>query len=115
MSHPGLEQWENDELNGLFAEYRRNTPDPEPGANFMPELWQRIEARKRLVFRMKKLTQVFVAAAAALCLVFATFLSVPAPAVDSHGSYVDVLAEAFPAENLAAHGIIHDTYEDSVK
>jgi hypothetical protein len=113
MSHPGLEQFEHDELNGLFAEYRASMPDRDPGAGFMPELWQKIEARKRFVFRMKRLTQVFVAAAAALCLVFATFLSVPEANLDSHGSYVDVLADAFPAENLSAHGILQVSYEDN--
>ena len=113
MSRPGLEQFENDELNGLFAEYKASMPDPDAGANFMPALWQKIEARKRFVFRMKRLTQVFVAAAAALCLAFATFLSVPSPSLDSHGSYVDVLADAFPAENLSAHGILQVSYEDS--
>jgi hypothetical protein len=33
-------------LDALFAEYRMASPDPEPGADFMPGLWKRIEARR---------------------------------------------------------------------
>lgn len=33
-------------LDALFAEYRMACPDPEPGADFMPGLWKRIEARR---------------------------------------------------------------------
>jgi hypothetical protein len=95
------------ELASLFVQYRAIVSDPEPGANFMPELWRRIEARQGFIVRMKKLTQVFVAAAAAICILFATVLSIPRSATpDARGSYVDVLAEAYPTENLAAHGII---------
>ena len=57
----------NDELNALFAEYRAAVPDPGASANFMPELWRKIEARQTLVLRLRKLTQVFVGAAAAVC------------------------------------------------
>src|SRR5580704_15279954 len=34
------------ELDALFAEYRSAIPDVDGGANFMPNLWQKIEARK---------------------------------------------------------------------
>jgi len=40
MHHDG------DKLDALFAEYRAACPDPEPGADFMPALWRRIEARR---------------------------------------------------------------------
>ena len=35
-----------DRLDALWAEYRDGTPDPEAGPNFMPQLWQKIEARR---------------------------------------------------------------------
>lgn len=101
-----MDQW-NDELSSLFASYRAATPDLEPSANFMPELWRKIEGRQSVMLRFRKLTQVFLAAAAALCIVFATIMSIPTnsrPQV--RGSYVDVLADAYPTESLAAHGII---------
>ncbi len=100
----------NQELESLFANYKALVPDPEPSANFMPELWRRVEARRSLVFRVKRLTQLFVAAAAAICIAFATFEAVPRsdkPVIN--GNYVDVLAETLPAENLAAQGIRADT------
>jgi len=101
-----MDQW-NNELSGLFASYRAAVPDPEANANFMPELWRKIEGRRSVLLRVKKLTQVFLAASAALSIVFVTLLSVPAfTGVDANGSYVEVLAEAFPTESLASHGIL---------
>lgn len=105
------------ELDHLFERYREALPDPEASVNFMPELWRKIEARQRFVARVKKLTQVFVAAAAAICLLFGMLLQVPVstetPVV--RGNYVDVLADANPAENLAALGIRVDYTEPNGK
>jgi hypothetical protein len=101
-----MDQW-NDELNSIFASYKAAVPDPEASANFMPELWRRIEGRRNLAIRFKKLTQLFMAAAAAMSILFITMLSVPAfSGSDDDGSYVEVLAKAFPTETLASHGII---------
>jgi hypothetical protein len=100
-----MDQW-NNQVESLFASYKALVPDPEPSANFMPELWRRIDARRSLVFRVKRLTQLFVAAAAAICIAFATFEAAPRserPAIN--GNYVDMLAETLPAENLSALGI----------
>ena len=104
-----MDQWTN-ELEQLFGQYKRLMPDPDPGANFMPELWRKIESRQSLVLRIRRLTQVFVAAAVAICVVFAMFLAVPSsdnPGLN--GTYVDVLAEIHPAENLTPLGIRTDT------
>ncbi len=35
------------QLDALFQAYLEACPAPEPSANFMPQLWQRIEARQR--------------------------------------------------------------------
>jgi hypothetical protein len=104
-----MDQW-NDELNGLFASYKAAVPDQEASANFMPELWRKIEGRRSIMLRVKKLTQVFVAAAAAVCLLFAMVQVVPGRG-DLAGTYVDVLAESLPMENLAALGIRVDPAE----
>jgi len=105
------------ELDQLFDRYRAALPDPDASVNFMPELWRKVEARQRFVARVKKLTQVFVAAAAAICLLFGMLLQVPVssetPVV--RGNYVDVLADANPAENLAALGIRVDYTEPNGK
>jgi hypothetical protein len=103
---------QNTELDHLFERYRTAVPDPEASVNFMPELWRKIEARQFFLARVKRLTQVFVAAAAAICLLLGIALQVPS--TDRHavsGNYVDVLADANPTENLAAVGIRIDYTE----
>ncbi len=106
MEHPN-DGLRNDELDTLFAEYKVALPDREASANFMPNLWRRIEARQNTLFRVKRLSQYFVAAAAAICILFATMLAVPNSG-ELSSSYVDVLAQAYPAENLASHGILDE-------
>jgi hypothetical protein len=104
---------QNQELDHLFLGYRAAVPDPEASVNFMPELWRKIEARQFFLARVKKLTQVFVAAAAAICLLLGIVLQAPVstkgPQVS--GNYVDVLASANPAEDLSAVGIRIDYTE----
>jgi hypothetical protein len=111
-----MDRW-NDELNDLFATYKAAVPDPEGSANFMPELWRRIEGRRTILLRIKKLTQVFLGAAAAISIIFVTMLSVPAfTGSESGGSYVEVLADAYPTEGLASHGILpRDAAEANTK
>ncbi len=98
---------ETGELDHLFAGYRAALPDPEASVNFMPELWRKIESRKFFVLRLRKLSQVFVVAAAAICLLLGIVLQVPTSTNTQQlsGNYVDVLADANPTENLTAVGI----------
>jgi len=110
------------ELDELLASYRSAVPDPDPSANFMPELWRKIEARQSLMLRVRKLTQVFVGAAAAVSLLFAMIEVVPRTSRQdlsqqemAHESYVDALAAAHPADNLAALGIVPHDSSDSRK
>lgn len=104
-----MDQW-NDELNGLFASYKAAVPDPDASANFMPDLWRKIEGRRNITLRVRKLTQIFVGAAAALCLLFAMVEVIPGRG-ELAGTYVDVLAESLPMENLTALGIRVDGAE----
>jgi hypothetical protein len=108
---------QNTELDHLFEQYRTAVPDPEASVNFIPELWRRIEARQSFLVRFKKLTQVFVVAAAAICLFLGIVLQVPISAgrPTITGNYVDVLADANPSENLAAVGIRVDYTEPDGK
>ena len=84
-----------DRLDALWAEYRESTPDPEPGPEFMPKLWQKIEARRvetTTVFR--RLAQICVMATVALALVISAVL-IPRSNYDEvfySGTYVDALA-----------------------
>jgi hypothetical protein len=115
MDHVSHDQ--DQELDRLFQQYRASLPDPEASANFMPALWRKIEARQMFVARLKKLTQVFVAAAAAICLLLGMLLQAPVSTQTQavRGNYVDVLADANPGENLAALGIKVDYTEPNGK
>ena len=90
-----MDQNSEDRLDALFAEYREALPDPESGADFMPKLWQKIEARRietTSVFR--RLAHICVGATVALALLISTVL-MPSPdnsEVFYSGSYVDILA-----------------------
>ena len=108
---------ETGELDHLFASYRTAVPDPDASVNFMPELWRKIEARQSFLARVKKLTQVFVAAAAAICLLLGIALQVPVSSDTAvvRSNYVDVLADANPAENLTAVGIRIDYTEPNAR
>jgi hypothetical protein len=108
---------QNTELDQLFERYRTSVPDPEASVNFMPELWRKIEARQFFLARLKKLTQVFVVAAAAICLLLGIALqvSVSSGPQEVRGNYVDVLADANPTDNLAPLGIRIDYLEPNGK
>lgn len=92
-------------LDALWAEYREACPDPEPSAQFMPQLWQRIEANREarassLLFR--RWAEVWLVATIMLAVLMGTFL-IPrfqgAPAYQA--TYVDVLAAADSASDAA--------------
>jgi hypothetical protein len=92
------EQDSNSKLDALFQEYRAALPDGEPGAGFMPGLWQRIEARRASsLWIFRRLAQVCVGATLALTLLMGAFL-IPrlekSPVYSS--SYVDELAADHP-------------------
>jgi len=101
----------NDDIKSLLIEYRDAFPDAEPSPQFMPRLWGRIEARRGFTLRIKRITQMFLAGAAALCLVMTGALVLPSTKQPIHSNYVDILAEAHPAESLAALGIVRDPAE----
>ena len=63
------------DLDNLFRAYRAACPDIEPGPNFMPGVWQKIDARRTYSRTLKRWTGAFVTAAAALCLTMAVYTS----------------------------------------
>lgn len=96
------------DLDALFTEYRNAVEIPDASVNFMPKLWDRIERRRSFVFEWKRVTRVFVGTAAAICLLLTGLIIRPqSNSLQHHATYVDVLAEAHPTENLLAQGITH--------
>jgi hypothetical protein len=88
-------------LDALFEAYRFACPDPEPSVNFMPRLWQKIEARERVSTVFGRLARNLVTAALALSSIMAIAVTIssrtaPLPS----GTYVEVLAEHHARENL---------------
>jgi|SRR5580700_4875280 hypothetical protein len=95
------------QLGQLFEDYKAGVVVPEAGAGFMPRLWEQIDARRTFTFRLRKAAQVFVAASAVACLLMTGINVVSnSNARQQHATYVDVLADAHPSENLAALGIL---------
>ena len=85
---------ENAELDAMFRAYRDACPDPDASANFMPEIWRRIEERQRSVFFLGRWARALVTAAAVLSLGMAAYLYIPraSNSVFSAESYVEALA-----------------------
>jgi len=96
MDNNGLEG----RLDALFAEYRSTYPDPEGSVNFMPNLWQKIEARRmESVSIFRRLTQACVLATAALTVAMVILI----PRIQSEpvytATYVDVLDAAHSVDS----------------
>lgn len=80
-------------FNALLKAYGEACVAPEPGANFMPQLWQKIEARQTFSFFFMRVARGFVTAAVAAALAMAVYLSIPRyNSVFYNSTYVDVLA-----------------------
>ena len=91
---------DEERLDALFQAYRHACPAPDPSANFMPELWQRIESRQSFTFSFRRMANAFVTAAVALSIALGVYTSVSttSPAYYAQ-SYVDILADAHPLDN----------------
>jgi hypothetical protein len=93
-----------DKLDSLWGEYREAIPDPEPSAQFMPQLWQRIDASRNVMASrlLRRWAEVWLLATVALAVAMGAFLiprlQVP-PA--SQASYLDVLSAADSANDVA--------------
>lgn len=90
-------------LDRLFADYRTACPDPEPGANFMPALWQRIEARRNPVLQWVTLSRRALVGALALCLVLGFVMGTALSSSQFYQStYIEALDDDAAPEDLAA-------------
>lgn len=85
---------EDDQLDALFRAYHAACPTPEPGVNFMPQLWQKIESRQSFGFSFRRMANALVTAAVAatICLGVYTTMRHSDTALYSQ-SYVEALAE----------------------
>jgi hypothetical protein len=91
----------NDEerLDNLFRAYRDACPAPDPSANFMPNIWTRIEARQSVTFSLRRMASAFVTAAVALSLAMGVYLALPHSNPNYYSqTYIEALADANPLE-----------------
>jgi hypothetical protein len=93
---------ENNEerLDALFQAYQEACPDRDPSPNFMPNLWQRIEARQTFTFSLRRMAGGFVTAALALSVALGVYMAIPNnnQAVNTPQSYIEALADAQPLD-----------------
>src|SRR6185436_11455408 len=90
---------DDEKLDALFRAYSRACPAPEPSANFMPNLWQRIESRQSFTFSFRRMANAFVTAAVALSIALGVYTSVLGSNPHYYAqSYIDALAEANPLD-----------------
>lgn len=100
---PMFDQGSETKLDALFAEYRSAFPDPESGADFMPNLWRKIEARRvESVSVFRRLAQVCLVATVALTLAMALIIPKLQPDPVYSSTYVDVLDAAHVNDSVQA-------------
>jgi len=90
-------------LAALWIKYKEACPDPEPSANFMPELWQKIEARRQAALSVlfRRWVEACVVAALALAVLVTTLLIPRSQRLPVYQStYLDVLAEADASQDV---------------
>ena len=91
----------NDEerLDALFRAYRDACPTPEASANFMPNLWARIESRQSFTFSFRRMASALVTAAVALSIALSVYMAIPRSNPNYYSqSYIEALAEADPLD-----------------
>ena len=86
---------QDDQHDALFRAYHNACGSPEPSANFMPELWQRIEARQRSTFSFRRMANALVTAALAATMALGVYTALPhSNSADYTVTYVEALADA---------------------
>ncbi|MGE5488798.1 MAG: hypothetical protein ACM3ZB_13360 [bacterium] len=80
-------------LTELFTAYREALPDPDASVNFMPRLWEKIEARENQTVGFRRMARALItAAAAASMLMGAWVVSHPVTSPFYTNSYMELLA-----------------------
>jgi hypothetical protein len=86
---------DDQKLDALFKAYREACEAPETSANFMPNLWARIESRQSFTTVFQRMANALATAAVALSLVLGAWMAIPhSTATVPNQTYVEVLAEA---------------------
>jgi hypothetical protein len=85
-------------LDELFRAYRESCPDPEPGVNFMPQMWSRIEVREASTNWFGSMAKALVTAAVAASVILGLLMSsMNQSSAFYNGTYVDALVKEHTA------------------
>jgi hypothetical protein len=86
--------WNERKLDDLFVAYRESLPDREPTVNFTPELWRRIDEKRKVTFSLGRFARGIVTGALALCFVMTAVTWTSSPVNTAYtATYADVLDE----------------------
>ncbi|MFL6450170.1 MAG: hypothetical protein ACJ746_21195 [Bryobacteraceae bacterium] len=105
MSSETIEASDESSLDELFDRYRLACPEVDAGPNFMPVLWQKIEARHGFWFAFVRFGRGALTASAALCLLLLVLNLASTPAVMA--SYTDAILAETSAEQTYYTEAIH--------
>jgi len=98
---------DDERLDSLFREFAEACPDREPSANFMPQLWQQIEARQTYSFSFRRMANALVTAAVALSLILGIYEAMPRSSAYTGQSYIEALADANALDAPDIVGPVH--------
>jgi hypothetical protein len=86
-------------LDEIFVAYRESLPDREPTVNFTPELWRRIDEKRKVNFSLGRFARGIVTGALALCFVMTAVNWTSSPINTAYtATYADVLDEEHEQE-----------------
>jgi len=98
---------DDEQLQALFQEFAQACPDREPSANFMPNLWQQIEARQTSTFSFRRMANALVTAAVALSIMLGVYEAIPRTNAYTGQSYIEALADANALDAPDIVGPVH--------
>ena len=82
------------DLDALFRAYHQACIAPEASANFMPELWAKIDSRQTFTFSFRRMANAFATAAVALSIALGVYMAVPRSSAQLPQTYIEALADA---------------------
>lgn len=85
---------EDERLDALFRAFASACPERDTSANFMPNLWRRIDARQTYAFSFRRMANALVTAAVALSIALGVYMAIPHSSPAASQSYIEALAEA---------------------